>query len=77
MSIPRINNPRDLYKFARKHGFAEVPGRGKGSHLIMKNVDGVMISVPDPKRDSKCRISGKVVRQVTRLVLNGTYVVAS
>ena len=53
---------RKLDRFLRQQGFGEVPGRGKGSHILYQHPDGRSTSVPNHPGDLGPRIIAKILR---------------
>lgn len=66
----RIVSAKDLYDFAKKQGYEEIPGRGKGSHIVMQ-AEGrrKKITIPSWKK-SGGHVGKNVIRRVVKRILN-------
>ena len=53
---------RKLDRFLRQQGFEEVPGRGKGSHIVYRHPDGRGTSVPNHPGDIGPRLIARILR---------------
>ena len=65
---------KDLFKFAKRHGFKKLDGRGKGSHIIMRKPGSQNIIIPNPNQGSKW--CGRDVARVTIKTILGFEVVS-
>ena len=65
---------KELYRFAKKQGFRELPRRGKGSHIVMGKDGHQNVIIPNPKQGSQhC---GRDVVRVTIKAILGAEVVS-
>lgn len=57
--------PRDLIDLARENGYDILPGRGKGSHVVLGKPGHPTITVPGGKH-----IGRNVVRRMLKVILS-------
>lgn len=65
---------RELYRFATDNGFSQLPGRGKGSHIVMAKDGHQNIIIPNPNQGSSW--CGRDVVRVTIKAIMGAEVVS-
>lgn len=56
--------PADLIRLAKENGYEILPGRGKGSHVVMAKVGHPNITLPGGKH-----IGRNVVRRMLKVIL--------
>lgn len=56
--------PRDLIDLARENGYSVLPGRGKGSHVVLSKPGAPNITIPGGKH-----VGRNVVRRMLKVIL--------
>jgi predicted RNA binding protein YcfA (HicA-like mRNA interferase family) len=56
--------PKDLINLAREQGYEIEPGRGKGSHIVMKKAGCPTITIPGGKH-----VGRNVVRRMVKVIM--------
>lgn len=56
--------PRDLILLAQENGYSVLPGRGKGSHVVMGKPGKPTITIPGGKH-----VGRNVVRRMVKVIL--------
>ena len=56
--------PADLIRFARENGYEILPGRGKGSHVVLAKAGSPTITIPGGKH-----VGRNVVRRMLKVIM--------
>jgi predicted RNA binding protein YcfA (HicA-like mRNA interferase family) len=56
--------PGDLVRLARENGYEVLPGRGKGSHIVLAKPGSPNVTIPGGKR-----VGRNVVRRMIKVIM--------